>query len=118
MDKFISLVFVIFRNLWRFFVDHILPIIIEGVKFSLLAMLYSMAAIWVGWGPATNRISDEWMSRAAKAGWPSSLDPYLHPVTQVGAFFMVSWGWFLFALMTASIFNTVLRFITGWHINF
>jgi hypothetical protein len=77
-------------------------------------MLYATAAVWVGWGPTIQRISDEGMKRAAVWGLPSSLDPYLYHFFRTMGFFQILFGWLLLAMVTVSAFNLVLYRLTGW----
>lgn len=118
MDFAVSLVSKLINWVWRIFWIRIVPILIQGFVFSAKAALYASAAVWVGWGPATKRITDEWMKRIAIAGIPSSVDPYMRPLSQAVAFFLILLGWVFLAVFTATLINTLLRHYTGHWINF
>jgi hypothetical protein len=100
------------------FVHWVLPRLIRIAGFCFWSMLCATAAVWVGWGPAIQRISDEGMKRAAEWGLPSSLDPYLYHFFRIGAFCQILLGWLLLAMVTASAINLVLYRLTGWIIIF
>jgi hypothetical protein len=108
MDRLISLVLKLINLTLRVFVTRIIPILIQGTIFSVNAMFYALAAVWVGWGPATERISDEWMVRAARMHWPSSTDLFMHYFMRTIAFGLILFGWILLAHVTVWLTRIIL----------
>lgn len=118
MGCVLSLVRRLIEDSINFFIVRIVPVLYHGAIFCFKAMLISLAAIWTGWPLAADRITWEWMGRAAQMGIPSSADKYMFPGMKVIAHAWILFGWMFWAMFTASMINLVLRHYTGWWINF
>jgi hypothetical protein len=96
----------VLRRIW--------PFVLHLAIFTLWAMLYSMAAVWIGWPTASERITQEWMRRAALAGVPSPLDPYLYYFMRTGAYALLVFGWICLSYLTTGTIHLLLSLWWYW----
>jgi hypothetical protein len=81
-------------------------------------MLWALAAIWVGWPQAINRIANEGLGRLARVGMSTDMEPQVYPFLQLYALMLLLWGWIFWAMFTTFFINQLLRAFFGGWINF
>ena len=86
----------------------IFPWILRFLRMMFFLAITSLASIWVGVPTAVNRISDNWVSEATKAGLPDKYQRILLYTGRVIASITLVLGWLVLASLTVFILNLVI----------
>jgi hypothetical protein len=97
----------VIQNTWFFF-----RIAWPGVRGVIAATLWmvmlTVASIWSGIPPAVRTISEEWLQRAIRAGWPTIWEDELRSVLQALVILTMLFGWIVLSYITVFIVQMVL----------
>ena len=84
-----------------------IPWLLKALIFTLLLVATSVGSLWLGVPKTVNKIADEWLTRAIKAGLPPSWERFIYSVSFVLAFLTVLAGWVVLAFTTAFIVRSL-----------
>ena len=71
-------------------------------------VLLTLASIWSGIPPAVSTISEEWLQRAIRAGWPTIWENRLRFVLRSLVILTMLFGWIVMSFMTVFIVQAIL----------
>jgi len=102
MINFLTLMQLISKAL-RFFLPWVGRIIMFMVGF----ILTSVISFWGGVPAMADRIANEWLDRAVRAGFPTQWDRNLFFTFKTLAFAMILLGWVILSLLTVWILDLI-----------
>ena len=83
-----------------------------GVRGAIVAtfwiVLLTVVSIWSGIPPAVRTISEEWLQRAIRAGWPTIWESRLRFVLRSLVILTMLFGWIVMSFMTVFIVRAIL----------
>jgi len=83
-----------------------------GVRGAIVASLWmvilTVASIWSGIPSAVRTISEEWLQRAIRAGWPTIWESQLRSVLRSLVILTMLFGWIVMSFMTVFIVRAIL----------
>ena len=118
MDRLLQMVLKTTVRGLNYFLVRLWPVLRQLMIFCFYSSLLALAAVWVGWGPATERIANEWVKRMASAPIPTEVIERSYPLARFLAFWQILFGWIFLAHFTVLFTNALLRYYTGHWINF
>ena len=113
MDELLQVVRRVIEFLINFFIRFVWPVLLRIGIAQFWSSLYALAAIWTGWGTATERIAFAWASQLSATPIPTGVLKALYPLFRLGAFFQILFGWVFWALLTADLLNRMIHRLTG-----
>ena len=89
-------------------VRFMFPWVIRGAVFTLKMVLIAVASLWMGVPKACQRIADEWLDRAIRAGFPSLYATSLYKAVYTAAFLVIVASWVIFAFVTVALITWII----------
>ena len=97
----------VIQNTWSF-VRFAWPGIRGVITATLWMVIMTVASIWSGIPPAVTTISEEWLQRAIKAGFPTIWESQLRSVLRILVIFTMIFGWVVLSYTTVFIVEAIL----------
>ena len=97
----------VIQNAWSF-IRFAWPGIRGVFTATLWTVILTVASIWSGIPPAVRTISEEWLQRAIRAGFPTIWESRLRFVLRSLVILTMLFGWIVLSFMTVFIVEAIL----------